>query len=872
MKLTIPSITIDADTFRKTTDTAPPAEYALREIHQNLTLTDDKVEAWFRLSPLAFDWKAQSQQVELLRQGALGWTGLRGRAFHLRVTQRPYPSAKWAMGYTETNQTPANPGHFRRHLLDVQKAMRGSTLSENEVYVGVVVGDRGLVNRVTAATIGHGKSLDRERQKLGDTIDEIATALHRPGLAAVPATADEVAWLTHRSVGLHLPEPIDDMPATVTEWDTAQFWENVDLDPAPRKSHITLTGLAPRNGEPITRHVAVLSLARTGPVTIPEQHVPWMAFAEQLPFPVEWSVRGNVLGGKAAAKHMQGRLKMVADQKAQLDNAGMPMGPELTRVATRAADVADEMQHAADLQATRMHGHVRVAVAGRTVQELRDNIRTFVAHYENIEFTVAWDGLGQVDLAREFVPCEKVTIQSHKRHQPVDYWTAAVPHLASTVGDRDGTYLGYTVGTSRRAVTWDMHRAMLSLEKSGFTPVLGAPGSGKSSFLALCAVRAAEVGIPTTMMDYSGLLARIAYLPRFAGKARHIDLLRSQPGTLSVYSSIPEPRRDQLRDHPEVFAARNLGRTSGEIEDLIDRLHSEASDEARLQRMQAAESMLKSLLPVTTRRQDGVDAAIGEAVAYIGGSRNASLDEVVAWMVARTGHDDKLTRRLGQELARRSEYPQTRLFFGKGPDDDTTDDHILTIMTAPGLVLPTNDDETRWSVEEQIAIPLLTAANTYASRRIYSRRMNERKLFIGDEVHVDRKHAAGRALWNRLARDSRKWRTRVLAGTQLAGDLLDLDADGLTSEVFIGRMESATDASAALKMARIPTGVGYEADVLGLSPDRTAEYRDLIFSDAHGNVDVTRIDFRYDPELLDAIKVQSAEPPSVNTNLTKESA
>ncbi len=365
-----------------------------------------------------------------------------------------------------------------------------------------------------------------------------------------------------------------------------------------------------------------------------------------------------------------------------------------------------------------------------------------------------------------------------------------------------------------------------------------------------------------TAIDHSGPMARIAYMPRFAGVAKHIDLLRAAPGTLSTYSSVLDPTRLQLRDDPQVLTAIMQGASNDQVEGLIDQLYEIALKDAALFRQQQAISMLKALVPYTMRKDRDVEQSIRDAVRFVsqkfkGNTRMASLDDAVEYMLIKSSPTER--KNVGRLLKDASEYPQTRLFFGNalrdGGEDQSLDGKLLVVMTAAGLTIPTNDDESTWGVEEQVAIPLLTAANQYASKRIYSMPMATAKLFAGDEVHIDRKHAAGRGLWTRLQRDSRKWRTRVLAGSQLAGDMTDLEATGLQGEVFIGRMEDEADASEALKIARVPVGVGYENEVMNLSPDRTAPYRDMIFADADGNVDKVRIDFRYDEELVETIKV-----------------
>jgi hypothetical protein len=77
---------------------------------------------------------------------------------------------------------------------------------------------------------------------------------------------------------------------------------------------------------------------------------------------------------------------------------------------------------------------------------------------------------------------------------------------------------------------------------------------------------------------------------------------------------------------------------------------------------------------------------------------------------------------------------------------------------------------------------------------------------------------SGRSFLVRLARDSRKWNLAALVASQNPKDILGLDVQNLVSTVMVGRIaEDAEIASEALRLLRVPTEVGYEAVLAGLS-------------------------------------------------------
>ncbi len=121
----------------------------------------------------------------------------------------------------------------------------------------------------------------------------------------------------------------------------------------------------------------------------------------------------------------------------------------------------------------------------------------------------------------------------------------------------------------------------------------------------------------------------------------------------------------------------------------------------------------------------------------------------------------------------------------------------------------------------------------------------------------------------RFARDSRKWNTRVLAASQKPSDLLSLEAGGLIDECVIGGIEDPAEAMGALRLARIPTDLGYERAVAtlalgGLRPQvgqgRTG-VRDFILRDADGYTERIRWDVGHLHHVLTALDTTAVGNP-----------
>ncbi|WP_380163760.1 ATP-binding protein [Jannaschia sp. R86511] len=839
----------------------PPLPLALRGIQGNVTITRKGLRAWYRLGPQQWSWQGDERRENLIRQIGDTYSALAGRTIHLRSVQRPYPIHTWAKALADDTPDPVSRQAWGEHLVAVQRHLRGSTFSDTETYLGVSLqvthhGDR-ISKRTTA--------------KLTTDLTRLDALLGTPGLDGVRATQGEVEWLVHRSLGLGLPQPhttVDGMTVPLEASDLTMFTGTLDIDPSPGRPHVRLVARPQRTGDATTleRYLAVLSVGRMEGLTIPQSHLPWMAYANSLPFPVEWSGSIRVLSGREAAASMQTRIDQVVDQEQQYTaSASVEVPPSLRRTGEQARATADEIADGGVHAVARIDGRFQLAVTAASPAELEDRVNAALNHYRDYRVELHRDP-DQYGLHREFIPGEPAASSAHRRRGKTEFLAAGLPHLSSAVGTRDGSYVGYTVGTSRRAVAWNLHHAMEVRERSGFTPVIGGLGSGKSVVVGSLAYDATLRGICTTVFDPSGPLARLTLIPQIAAVSQYVDLLRSEAGTLSPYAAVPEPERHNLVDDE-----RLMGLHGPAHEEKLDEVFADALYLAGRRRMQLATDTLRLLLPPEIRRARESSHVIRNAVRHVGGGHDASLGQVLDAIRADARDADHEIYDVLRDMA---EFPSARLFFTAG---DTSQPPVrsaeptLLVFTLGGLTLPEPDaEETNWTEDERISVPLLSLAANYASRRVYGRRMGERKVVVIDEAHALRRTPAGRALVERFARDSRKWNTRVLAASQKPGDLLSLEAGGLIDECIIGGIEDPDEAAAALRLARIPTGLGYERAVAtlalgGLRPHvgqgRTGA-RDVILRDADGYTERVRWDLGHLPHVLQALDTTAVGNPT----------
>ena len=268
------------------------------------------------------------------------------------------------------------------------------------------------------------------------------------------------------------------------------------------------------------------------------------------------------------------------------------------------------------------------------------------------------------------------------------------------------------------------------------------------------------------------------------------------------------------------------------------------------------------LVPPQVAKEASTATLLRHAVRQVPAEESSTLDDVVRTL---QGLDDEEGKELANLLLDTAEMPLALLFFGSPPQHLLGADAALTVITMAGLRLPDLKIEREyWSAEESLALPMLHTAHRLAVRRCYGGSMASRKMVGLDEAHFMEGWRSGRSFLVRLARDSRKWNLAALVASQNPRDILGLDVQNLVSTVFVGRIAEDTEIAAeALRLLRVPTGVGYEQTLASLSQvDASSSarlgFREFVMRDVDARVQKVRVDVSYVPELLDYLDTTPA--------------
>jgi hypothetical protein len=821
---------------------------SLRSIDGHLTRTGTQVMAWYRLAPQAWSFRSDNQRELLIHQIAAQLGELQGRWLHLRVTTRPYPVHMWAESFDNNalGRPPDVTGAlgWDGFLEGEQRHLMGLSMSDKEVFLGVEISGRGAIDRwVERAAPVLGRmipgAVQAELAALESEVRHVDELVAGTGLDAVPALADDMAWLMHRSCSLGLPAPrIPSMAAggRQTRWETedlAAFTEGVELHQEPYSPTVRVTGRL--RSQTITRHVAVLSVGLMDGLRIPEVDDPWMQRSDRLSFPVEWSARMYIRRPEEVTGELQRQMGKVRSQiRHYTHDHDLDPPMALARQADRVLEIEDELTSGLSQASTRLYGWWRIAVAGRDESEAVSRAQQVLEIYRPkvaIEHPEA-----QYRYAREFIPGEPLASSAYRRRGSVSWAAAGVPAATAAVGDRRGIMLGETCTATRRPVAWDPWMAQEVRRASGLTAIVGGLGSGKSYLTGMIVYKTLRAGAQWTVLDPSGPLAQLATLPELAPFSRHINLLRAEPGILNPYRVVAEPKPEHFYEDPDGERAWRRERSL-----------------ASATRRRLVLDVLTGLLPYDVARLPQTRIVLLRAVREVGGSPDRNPAQVIDVLRrhARDGEDHAGV--VADFLEERRELPQAALLF----PDETRDDpwradreYRLTVLTMQGMSLPRpGSPREEWTDNESLAVELLNLASWLTQRTIYDANRNTRKGVALDESHFLSQVPTGKVLIDRLARDSRKFNVRALFASQLAGDLLRVSGfASLVNAVFVGRTDDDQAQAEALRLLRVPTGVGYEQMLGTLSPrprvdDRPDDTpRQFVFADGHGGVEKIRID------------------------------
>ncbi|BAH47046.1 ATP-binding protein [Rhodococcus sp. NPDC019627] len=831
---------------------------ALVGVEGNVTRTRRQSTAWFVQPPGPWNMRPVGKQRRYIQNEGLvvanlaeaGVTGL-----HRRLVRTPWPVRQWAQAHDGwADPIPDVPGalSWADYLRGQQHAMLWGNPTQKGRYWGVELPPRSvlaqgldtvgqwLVPVVDWPLLGTFAQLWRkwardaflgEQKAIADHLATIERHLSGQGVNAKPATAAQMDYLLLRSATLGLPLDADGVISGGGDWeesDVAALEDLTTLELTPGDGYTTVRGLV--GGRDYTGYAIVLTVGRMAPLPIPEKMLPWQVIGDPSGEPLEWSERISL---KTKGQTLRSLRRLTSKIEAQFDHYTVEHDQvppqELAEQHALAQRVISDIEEDHSGLSVRTQGWYRVLVVGSSPEEAKEKVALLQEMYApRIRLEQEH---GQYQLLREFIPGEPLANIAHCRRMNVEALSAGMAAVGDRIGDRTGVVVGQTASIAPRPAVWDLFAAHEKKHKSGLTPIVAVPGSGKTFLAGMLVYQAVRAGAYGVVLDPSGPLKKLAQLPEFRGIAEVQALTgrTSRPGSLNPYRVIVDPRREDPEYDP----------TSPDYTDDADPVAAAQSQyeadlrAAEAERISVAVSVLKMMLTPSRLEHQWTETVLQTAANMVGGDRRHNLSEVLA-AIATIGEGKDETnadliscaRSIHQDLAMMSQLSEARVLFPEegtiGDGEDVDRNVRLTVLTMPGLQLPPEGtDPAQWTPQQRMAGPLMHMAAWMANRLVYELPRYERKVLFLDENKYLEQTGAGRTLNLRIARDSRKYKVRALVCSQLPDDYLGVDGtddkSALTYEVIIGDLGGNAHAiEGALKLLNLPLGEGYESLLAGL--------------------------------------------------------
>ncbi|QVQ51515.1 ATP-binding protein [Spiractinospora alimapuensis] len=728
---------------------------AVRYFDDRILLSDTFAWAYYRLPTVSFEFCTPTEREALAANITIALAAIRmnDAEVHLRIAHRTYPAVTWATRLNDTSDQ--GPG-WHDYLDEIYRHVWEKDFWTKEVYLGVRLGQRGMRAQLEGGVFGQFvNAYQRTEQVLGleddavdareisrwtDQSERLGRALASSSLRARHASATELSWLLRHAVTGPIEEPRRSA-ARRRAWGQGEIEALVDGTIVNGRTSLRLE----QPGG--SAHVAYLPFSRFPEVMPFPEGEPWMHYSDQLPFPVEFSLRMKLVPPAQASKDVGRRLAHARDMDAHIREAGV----EAPIALAEQIDAARALEHGITKERLPfVYGWHRLMVSAPTEDLLTQRVEAVIEHYRDIGIDVVNSTGDQFALFLESLPGDRIRLNSYVQRQPLRTIAGGMPTATVQLGDGVdshgagwvGPYIGETSGRSRSVVHFD---PMLAAARNRPTAIAitGEPGGGKTTLALLLLYQLALRGITVAAIDPKGDAAALVELLQSRGRnARIMSLDSADAGLLDPF---------------------------GFGDDLPSR------------KTMATET-LRLLLP---RMSEERESAMIQAVAAVANQPRPSLLKVVNHLER---SPDAASKNLGAVLRSMAEMRLARLCFDPQGDAQIDTEGWTTVFTLGGLTLPDatihRDD---YSYEQRLSVALLYLVSQFARRLMNGLDRRLPKAIFLDEAWAVTSTPEGAKLVPEVSRMGRSRNTALILVSQNAGDLLNEQVTNCLSSVFAFR-------------------------------------------------------------------------------------
>lgn len=269
-----------------------------------------------------------------------------------------------------------------------------------------------------------------------------------------------------------------------------------DIDAShPRRIKIT----QPHDGKEKQVFQAFLTLSEL-PENMDMPGSEWLYSAATLPFPVQMSIKIEVLEARDALKKLSKKKMDIDNQVKNIHEANAQVPLDLQEKQDRALYLEDEYKKRKN---PTFITHVTFGLYHTDLNMLKSNVKIIQDHYRDFgNIHVELPAGDQWLLFNDFIPGSPLYVSDYIQRLPPETIAAGMIGATQTLGDGKGLYIG-TTGLLQNPVFVDMRHAS-QINRSPSFSITGTLGGGKSVLMNLLGYHNSISGGKTLLFDPKG--------------------------------------------------------------------------------------------------------------------------------------------------------------------------------------------------------------------------------------------------------------------------------------------------------------------------------------------------------------------------------
>lgn len=531
----------------------------------------------------------------------------------------------------------------------------------------------------------------------------------------------------------------------------------------------------------------------------------------KLGFPVDVSIRFNVLKNKEALTKVRNKAKELKD----LDEHIFTSDNESSGSLIDGRDNAIELQDKLDRFKMNMYKlNYVVRISADSIEELEKRVNTIKDFYSDYKIIIERPFGDMINLQYEFIPSSEILVKDYIQYVTSDFIASLGFGATSKLGEDNGIYVGENLDSGRCVYIKPSIASQGikgSITNSPSIAFLGATGNGKSMLADLISYYSALLG------------ARILLIDPKSERGNWKEDLIYLSDEINVINLTSDIENKGLLDPYNLFDKK--------MAEFI------------------AIEVLGYLTGITIQDSERFPV-LKKYISKVSNEDNPCMMKIVNYL---KDSDSNIAEKIGNHIESFVDLGFSSLLFGDGETEKKIDvSKAINILQIEDLKLPSKEIEIKdYSSIEILSIAMLMIVGYYAVNFIE----NDREIFkisFLDEAWVLDKVQQGKTLINKLIRVGRSKNSGAFIVTQSALDLGD-DAKNNIGMKFIFRSSKSEEIEADLEF------LGLEVNRENIEKIRSLEVGQCLFQDIYGQIGVLSGDLVFE----DLFNAFDTRPPVV---------